>query len=251
MKPELSVVVPILGYDSIGAFMQTLQVAWTRSIEVIVLDSTPFGKRHDTVNYDESGKSTIIRTIIDPPMGFHETWNLGLRMARGDYIALVNDDLLFGHLSLEHCVQAIDKFELPCVYPMHTSGPAQLERFEAEGRNVAELPLALVGPSEYRGFCWVMTRDLQDIVGSFDEQFELYYGDKDYWYRLIKEGYPPRCIQNALVHHFEGRTIKIIESATKKDFRAIGDADFARFKQKWGETNAKQLLREMKLKEKK
>lgn len=243
--PELSVVVPILGYESIGAFMQTLQVAWPDTIEVIILDSTPFGERHDSVNYDESGKSTIIRAIIDPPMNFHATWNLGLRMARGRYIALVNDDILFGHRSLAHCVNAIDKFEIPCVYPQHTSGPAELSKFEELGKSTAQLPMQLIGPPEYRGFCWVMACDVPDLIGYFDERFELYYGDNDYWYRLIKEGYPPRCVQNAMIHHFESRTTKIIESKMTKNFKAICEADRKLFLEKWGDVNAKQLLREL------
>ena len=243
MKPDLSVVVPILGYDSIGAFMQTLQVAWSKTIEVIILDSTPFGERHDTVNYDQSGRSTIIRAIIDPPMPFHATWNMGLRMARGEHIALVNDDLLFGYKSLEHCVQAIETFDLPCVYPMHTSGPAVVENFEMDGKKHAERPLGLIGPPEYRGFCSVFAADIFDIVGYFDEHFEMYCGDDDMWYRLIKEGYPPRCVNNALVHHYERRTINIVANKTGKDFKAIQEADRNLFKEKWGKTNARCLLK--------
>jgi glycosyltransferase involved in cell wall biosynthesis len=248
MNPKLSVVVPILNYDSIGFFMQTLQVAWNESIEIIILDSSKFGERQDSVNYDESGKSTIIRAIIDPPFNFHGIWNLGLRMARGEYIALVNDDLLFGYKSLRHCVDAIDKFELPVVYPMHTSGPADINSFEAEGRKAAQRPLEFVGPPEYRGFCWVFAADIFDHVGYFDEQFELYYGDNDMWYRLIQAGWPPRCVHNALIHHFESRTTNIVQSKTGKDFKAISEADRKLFKAKWGKTNAKQLLRELRFK---
>lgn len=248
MNPSLSVVVPILGYDSLGAFMQTLSVAWGNTIEVIILDSTPFGERHDSVNYDVSGRSTIIRAIIDPPINLHAAWNLGLRMARGKYIALVNDDILFGDRSLYHCTQAIEKFNLPCVFPQNTTGPAEVSKFEELGKKIAEQELNFIGLSNYLGFFWVFAREVLDIVGPFDERFNLYYGDKDYWYRLIEAGYPPRCVQNAMVHHFESRTINILRSAKKLDFEAISKSDRALFKEKWGKKNSKALLRELKLK---
>jgi len=245
MTPELSVVVPILGYDSIATFMQTLQVAWSDSIEVIILDSTPFGKRQDTVNYDESGKSTIIRAIIDPPINFYQTLNMGLKMARGEHIVLSHDDVLFGYKSLKHCVDAINKFELPCVYPRSTFGPALLERFAIEGKTTSENPLELGDEMlEYYSFCLVIESDIFDFFGYFDDQFEMYCGDRDYRYRLIQEGYPPRMVNNALVHHFEGRTIRTLQSSGK-DFSAIEKSDKSKFKSKWGHVNAKQLIREM------
>jgi len=248
MTPELSVVVPILGYDSLGTFMQTLQVAWSGTIEVILLDSSPFGQRHDSVNYDSSGRSTVIRAIIDPPINFHATWNLGLRMARGQWVALVNDDILFGHKSIENCVQAIEKFDLPCVYPRHSRGPAQVELFEKEGRDISALPLEFVGPPEFLGFVSIFDRKALDIVGYYDEQFEMYCGDNDMWYRYIECGYPPRCVNNARIHHFGSRSTNIVKSdpANTKDFKAICEADRVLFRKKWGKVNAKHLLRQLK-----
>jgi glycosyltransferase involved in cell wall biosynthesis len=250
MNPKLSVVVPILNYDSISFFMQTLSNAWDESIEVIIIDSAPFGQRQDSVNYDQSGKSTIIRAIVDPPFNFHGHWNLGLRMARGEYIALVNDDILFGVKSLRHCVDAINRFELPVVYCQHTSGPAALEKFLPESAKIADLPLGFIGPAEYRGFFWVFAADTFNHVGYFDERFKLYYGDNDMWYRLIKWGYPPRCVQNALIHHFESRTTNNLMNTdaekNKKYFENICDADRKRFRKKWGKVTGQQLIRELK-----
>lgn len=237
-------VVPIRGYDSIGTFMQTLQVAWGDSIEVIMLDSSKFGERQDSVNYDTSGKSTVIRAVIDPPISYYAALNMGVRAARGEYIAICHDDILFGYKSLHHCVQSLNYHDLPCVFPRHTFGPASIATFEGQGKEAAERPLRLIAkpPTDYLPCCMVYTWDIFDILGYFDEQFTFFEGVRDYWYRLIEDGYPPRCVDSALVHHFEGRTRNLIKD---QDFAAIEKADKKAFKEKWGKTNSKQLLRQL------
>jgi hypothetical protein len=246
MRPALSVVVPILGYDNIGFFMQTLQVAWGDTIEVIILDSAKFGERQDSVNYDTSGKSTIIRAIMDPPIPFYEALNMGVRAARGEYIAICHDDVLFGYKSLHHCVEAMNQHDLPCAFPRHTYGPASIPTFEGQGKDAAERPPRLIvnPPTDYLPCCMVYTWDIFEILGWFDERFTFFEGVRDYWYRLIEDGYPPRCVDNALVHHFEGRTRNLVKG---RDFAAIQKADKKTFKDKWGKTNSKQLLRQLKL----
>jgi glycosyltransferase involved in cell wall biosynthesis len=245
MKPELSVVVPICGYDSIGSFMATLQVAWGSTIEVIILDSSKFGERQDSVNYDTSGKSTVIRAIIDPPIPYYVALNMGARMARGEYIAICHDDVLFGYKSLHHCVEAMNHHDLPCAFPRHTYGPASVESFEVYGKDAAARPLRLISKPEtdYLPCCMVYTWDIFELLGWFDEQFTFFEGIRDYWYRLIEHGYPPCCVDNALVHHFEGRTRNLIKG---KDFDAIEKADKKAFKAKWGKLNSKALLRQLK-----
>jgi hypothetical protein len=140
----------------------------------------------------------------------------------------------------------MERHDLPCAFPRHTYGPASIPSFEDRGKEASERPPRLIvkPPTDYLPCCMVYTWDIFELLGWFDEQFEFFEGVRDYWYRLIDDGYPPRCVDNALVHHFEGRTRNLVKG---KDFAAIEKADKKAFKEKWGKTNSKQLLRQLKL----
>jgi GT2 family glycosyltransferase len=250
-KPEVSVIVPVLGYDNIKLFLDSLQFASCRTSEIIILDSTPYKERIEFRNFDPDKKSTIIHVIMDPPLSFHAIWNLGLRISTAPYIALMNDDIAWGHRSLDNCIEALRAFNLLAVYPKHTSSKPdtvmkteELALWFETAKEISQKPISLEGPPEYRGFAWIMHRKVLDIVGYFDEQFGLYYGDNDYYYRLIDVRRPPRCVTNAVIHHFVSQTTKACQKrGDDRDFLQIRKDDMVRFRKKWGKLTAKDRMK--------
>lgn len=230
----ISLVVPVLTPKWLVGFFRTLPAACKGlpvPVEVIILDN-----REPDVSDFSFGFAYQTRVVYhDPPVTFHACWNAGVRLAKGDVIIVVNDDVLWGPRSVTRLYEALMRFDLFCCYPT----PAVSEA--AFNLDIVHEPARLIGPPEFRGWCQAWTRGGFEAVGYFDESFELFYGDDDAWMRLIDGGKPARQVASSLVYHIGSQSVKTLG----EDFvRAVKARDKARFDAKWGRS-PQQFLREV------
>lgn len=169
----------------------------------------------------------------DPPVSFHACWNAGVRLAVGDVVIVVNDDVLWGRYSVTRLWQALQRFDLYCCYPT----PAVCE--SALALDVVVEPPRLVGPPEFRGWCQAWTRGGLEAVGPFDESFELFYGDDDAWARLADAKRPARQVHSSLVYHLGSQSVRTLGEEYIRNVKA---RDAARFAAKWQGKTPRQLL---------
>lgn len=152
----------------------------------------------------------------DKPMGIAYGWNDGIGVAKGDYIVIINDDIVVRPGWLE----AMEK----CF---------EIENCGVSGCSVEHLPNGM-GIEECRtwfpGSCFMLSRNTIDKVGLFDEQFVPYnYEDIDYWTRVYKAGF--KLIRNyaVQVQHKEGQVIHSFDN------NGIADSlNRQRYIKKWG-----------------
>jgi GT2 family glycosyltransferase len=175
--------------------------------------------------------------------GFPAACNAGLAQARGEYLALLNNDTvvtrgwaaaLIAHLARDP--------KLGLVGPV-TNAIANEARIDVGYSDLAQLPGWARGwVREHDGetfpipmlafFCVLMRRGTFEKVGALDERFGTgMFEDGDYNRRVRAAGWEVRCARDAFVHHWQ-----------KASFRRLGrDAYFQlfeenrrKYEEKWG-----------------
>jgi GT2 family glycosyltransferase len=129
------------------------------------------------------------------PMGIAVGWNDGLRISRGKYKAVINDDIVAVKGWLEAMVEAFEKVEGALV-----TAPS-VEKMP-NGKGIEECR------TWFPGSCFMFTEETIKKVGYFDEQFVPFnYEDVDYWTRVYKAGGKLARNYNVTVGHKEGQVI--------------------------------------------
>jgi len=143
---------------------------------------------------------------LDPP-NIQRWWNRGIDIARangGDYIAVLNDDLLLENNPINTIAQAMKDNDAIIGYPHPHSGN---------------------GLTHVAGYCWVL--DLKSGLRT-DETLRWYFGDDDMLLQAIAIG---KVINvPAVIHHLHGVTA----TNSSKYLVTLAKIDQVYFKEKWG-----------------
>jgi glycosyltransferase involved in cell wall biosynthesis len=146
--------------------------------------------------------------VVNQGTGFAVNVNIGLRLAAGDYIAVVTND--------SRVVEG-DVYDL-CVRGTVTS-PLVLEKPGVERGG-------------FHGAFWVAPRAVLDQVGLLDERFEgAFFEDDDYLARLNRAGVPTRQVASVLVW---SRRIGLTMSKLPDKGQGWLATNEHRFEEKWG-----------------
>lgn len=208
------------------------QVPAGTKIEIIVVDQENLSPRAVAVlkRYDAQ------RISVPGPFNFSLSINVAARMARGEYLLLLNDDTeVLTPQWIEQMLSA-----------MHDGVGAVGAKLLFPTGTIQHLGISLshgqpIHPhygqqdtfkSSQPGNCWAVTaaclltsRKAFDAAQGFDESFELNYNDVDYCLRLRQLGF--RLVMNPQVelYHYE---------AQRHDGRATyRPEELARFQQRW------------------
>jgi hypothetical protein len=148
--------------------------------------------------------------IVNDGTGFARNVNLGLRLAAGDFIAVVgNDTRVIGGDVHDLCL------------PGAVASPL------VEGKPGIE-------PGGFHGAFWVAPRNVVERVGPLDERFEgAFFEDDDYLARLREAGVPTVQVSSVRV---ESRRIGLTMSKMREQADAWYAANERRFAEKWGWT---------------
>jgi len=146
--------------------------------------------------------------VVNDGTGFAVNVNTGLRLASGEYIAVVTND--------SRVVEG-DVYDL-CVAGTVTS-PFVLEK-------------PGIDPGGFHGAFWVAPRRVFDTVGLLDERFEgAFFEDDDYLERLRRAGIPTKQIASVRVW---SRRIGLTMSKLPDKGQGWLAKNERRFEEKWG-----------------
>jgi glycosyltransferase involved in cell wall biosynthesis len=146
--------------------------------------------------------------VVNQGTGFAVNVNIGLRLASGDYLAVVTND--------SRVVKG-DVYEL-CV-PGTVASPLVLEK-------------PGIQPGGFHGAFWVAPRNVVERVGFLDERFEgAFFDDNDYVERLTQAGIPTKQVASVQVW---SRRIGLTMSKLSDRGRGWLTANERRFEDKWG-----------------
>jgi glycosyltransferase involved in cell wall biosynthesis len=182
--------------------------AFSSDYELIIIDDG------SPLNTDFLKEAADVYIRASKPRGIAFGWNDGIRISRGEYITVINDDITA-------CPNWLESMEV-CLSGISVSAPG-IEKLPA-GQGIIENRVW------FPGSCFMLNRETVKIVGYFDEQFAPFnYEDVDYWTRVYKSGgklYRNYCIE---VGHAEGQVIHNIENST-----VVDSENRQKYLKKWG-----------------
>jgi GT2 family glycosyltransferase len=107
MKPLISIV--IINYNTkhlLDSCIQSLQAQTYQPREIIFIDnlSTDGSCEHVTKNYPD-----VIAVCNDVNLGYSDGANQGIKMGKGDYVMLLNPDIIFENDYIEQCINKMEE----------------------------------------------------------------------------------------------------------------------------------------------
>jgi glycosyltransferase involved in cell wall biosynthesis len=205
-------------------------------------------------------------------VGFPAACNQGLKVARGDYLVLLNNDVVVTEAWLNQLVALAEITTDGTSTTEHTGSAEQ----ETEGGRKRREVIGLVGPmsnyaappqlvgnvtyadmdqmqvfasrwrDEHRGqwftagklsgFCLLMKRSVYEAIGGLDERFGLgFFDDDDLAERARHAGFELAVAHDLFIHHFGSRTF----AGAGINADRLLQENSHRFAEKWGTTNGR------------
>ena len=187
----------------------------TKDFELIVIDNG------DVERVPDREGITIIQNQGN--LGYPESMNQGLEEATGDYLCVVNNDLIFPPSWLERMIAHIEYGRLDMVGPACNSISGLQQRLidvyedEEDFYKVAEEYYQKEKGNQFRyhrlvGFCILMKREIYTKIGGFDLVFSPgNFEDDDFCLRAIQAGFRLGVAKDVFLHHFGSITHKLLD----------------------------------------
>ena len=241
----------ILTYNQIDYTKKCIDSILTNTtgpFELIVVDN---GSNDGTVEYLESisfRKYADVRIKIiknNENKGFAGGNNLGIAASIGDYIIIMNNDVVVTPGWLKRMIDCCEKRpHIGIVGPRsnYVSGPQLIESVDynlnsLEGLNRFSEKIAKFNAKKSSrflrvvGFCMLIKRDVIDKIGGLDDRYGIgNFEDDDFSIRAALAGFESRITEDCFVHHFGSRTFR----GEKIDYRKSLQKNWKIFKEKWG-----------------
>lgn len=201
-----SIIVPARGLlDLTQSFYKAVK-AHSGAHELILIDNS---KDNETEKWAKEKELYLIRN--KPQKNIYESWNQGIRKAIGEYIFIVNNDILVTSGWVDKMIDIQKRSGAWCVVPKHTQGEFNEAEWQHEISNLTDDWTV----SKLKGYCFMVPMKVFMRIGLFDEVFRLWYGDDDFYARLKKHHRPPVQANNVLIHHFHSRTLYTLGNIDK------------------------------------
>lgn len=229
--PKVSVV--ILSYNSPKLIKQTLDSVINQSnypnLEIIVVDNN---SNQETINLLKKYKN--IKLVLNKTnYGFAKGNNIGMRASTGDYIILLNNDVIVtpGWVSrlLFHC----RKNNVGLVGPV-TNSIGNEAKVDYDLTNYKNYTTSHWGQTlevhNVAAFCVMMSRQTYQQIGDLDERFgQGFFEDDDYCYRVKKQKLKILIADDVFVYHFGGSSFNQLSHR-----QTLLDQNKKLFEDKWG-----------------
>jgi GT2 family glycosyltransferase len=194
------------------------------SLEVFVTDNCSTDGSAEMVRQKYPNVNLIINQTRK---GYSANINQGIRQARGRYVLISNEDIVFYPAALDRMVAFMDAHPAAgAIGPKIIGGNGM---FLANGRESMSLTYwlrGLLGPEQPSmgasllkgrdygqvaevvclvGCCMMVRKSVLDRVGLMDEQFFMYFEDDDLCMRIVKDGWKNYYVPDAEIVHYGGQ----------------------------------------------
>lgn len=169
----------------------------------VIIPHYPFNDEiNDTLKKCETSLSHYdeLVLVVNDKIGFAKAVNYGLKLAKGDYLMVVNNDIVWRTGDLrELCIP-----------------------------NVVTSPTVNSKDQKFWGCFFCIPRNIYEKIGGLDEQFEIgYFEDDDFIKRLELAGVEMRCINSCDIVTRGSSTMEQFDTKT------IVNINREKFNKKW------------------
>ncbi|MCJ8013900.1 glycosyltransferase family 2 protein [Paenibacillus sp. KQZ6P-2] len=239
LQPGLtSIIIPTSnGLDLLTSCVESIRKYTDVPYEIIVVDNA---STDGTDAYCISEDIVFISLPVNE--GFPKACNLGMKMARGDYLLLLNNDVTVTRNWLSNLLSALNsRTDIGMVGPV-TNAASGLQKVELSFEDLTDFQriAAENNRSDTRrwvevkriiGMCLLLKREVLHRVGFLDEAFSPgHYEDDDLCHRACISGYTLLICKDVLVHHRGSASFK---RSNPEKLQALIDRNFRLFMDKW------------------
>jgi GT2 family glycosyltransferase/2-polyprenyl-3-methyl-5-hydroxy-6-metoxy-1,4-benzoquinol methylase len=244
--PRASIVV--VTFNNLALNRLCLQSIYARTdwpnFEVIVVDNASADGTPQYLRQEEQTRPNLRVVLNDSNLGFAAANNIGIKMATGEYIVLLNNDTVVSRAWLTNMIRHLaTRLQVGLIGPV-TNEIGNEAKIPVGYGSLNEMPEWAAGHvREHDGqtfeipvlamFCVAMRREIVEQVGLLDERFGLgMFEDDDYTRRIKEAGYTSVCAFDSFVHHVGRSSFKLL--GDQKYFE-IFMRNRSLYEQKWGE----------------
>ena len=145
--------------------------------------------------------------VITPSSEFNYNHflNIGLNQCSADYILIINNDLIFSEHSIETMLNIMKNNSIKSASPIEPNWPKHKDFLHSskpiEGYETGK---------ELAGWCILLSKEVINTIGKFDENFKFWYQDNDYAENLKKHNIKHYLIPTARVYHVLSQSHSLI-----------------------------------------
>ncbi|WP_248927682.1 glycosyltransferase family 2 protein [Paenibacillus hamazuiensis] len=204
--------------------------------EIIVVDN---GSKDGSVEYCLKERRKVRLVSVPFNRGFPGACNLGLKLASGDAMLLLNNDVIVTPNWLSNLMR--------CLYSSRETGIVGPTTNYASGRQRVDSPygspeLAAQAPNipdagkwqtvpRLVGFCFLIKRELMETIGLLDEQFAPgHFEDDDYCFRARLAGFQLKIAGDTFVYHHGSASF----GQESEQVKSLIRRNYDKFVAKWG-----------------
>ncbi len=232
-RPVISVVIPSWNTrDYLEACLHSLEATPKPKTEVIVVEN---GSQDGSAELIESSFPWIHLIRNEKNEGFAVACNQGMRVARGEFVLLLNTDTEIYDDGIEAMLRFLrenESYGLVAPRLVHSDGSTQptvhafpnlatpfffgtpIERWFPRSREMQRYFMRDWDQESSRDIdqppaaCVLIRQEVLDQVGLFDEEFWLFYNDVDLSKRIQSAGWKSRYLAEVRVLHHVGASTK-------------------------------------------
>ena len=224
----VSIVIPLynqLKYTKLC--LESLQSTLTELPEIILVD-----------NASTDGTADYLKTLSNVKvisnkqnLGFAGGCNTGIKAANGEWIIILNNDVIVAPGWLDGMLDAAHYWKLQIVTPAIREGECTYD-IKAYASELTGRMRRVIRRGKANGICFMAHRSVFDSIGLFDEKFLIgQYEDKDLFLRATRAGFALGTVGSAFLHHFGSATQKALKrNVVSRPYALKNKAYFAR---KW------------------
>lgn len=191
---------------------------------------------------EEYWKAADILIRNDKNLGFAPACNQGFNLARGKYVACINNDILVWRGWEQELIKVLENNSLNPKPGVAMPALMKQTKDPHEALKIEKPDLTknydAIGPKAEFGSCYMIKGELLEQLKAkdgyyFDEQFLVgFKEDRDLWIRVRREGYETYRTHNTRVFHQGGMSMSKV-----KNRKYFTNNNRLKFNKKWGIKN--------------